>query len=264
MNLISPRVEGLIRQVANDIIMPRFRNLNAADIKEKSPGDLVTIADKESELHLSEGLSYLMPHARVIGEEATASDPSILDGINHGSTWLIDPIDGTSNFAEGKSPFGVMIALLNDGERMAGWMFDPIADRMCRAFAGGGAYVNGERITARETGADLPLAALAMHFLPTERRDDIERRAVGKFEIVPIPRCAAEQYPRLVLGQNDIALFERSLPWDHAAGALFVAEAGGVVRRTDGSAYKIGDGRSGLIGAASPRMWDKAAAILFG
>jgi fructose-1,6-bisphosphatase/inositol monophosphatase family enzyme len=264
MHLLSDPVEALIRTVAAEIVMPRFRNLQAADIEEKSPGDLVTIADKESELALAEGLSLIMPNARVIGEEATAADPDVMNGINDGPVWLIDPIDGTSNFAEGKPPFGLMIALLEDGERAGGWMFDPITGRMCHAVAGGGAYVNGERIIARESGARLPIASLAMHFLTPERREDVARRSNGKFEVVPIPRCAAEQYPRLTLGQNDIALFERSLPWDHAAGALFVEEAGGVVRRIDGSAYRVGDGRSGLIGAASPRLWDEAATILFG
>jgi fructose-1,6-bisphosphatase/inositol monophosphatase family enzyme len=187
-----------------------------------------------------------------------------MDGINDGLVWLIDPIDGTSNFAEGKSPFGLMIALLTDGERTAGWMYDPITQRMCHASAGAGAFINGARITAHETGAPLPVAALATGFMKPEARADVEQRAAGTFEIVPIPRCAAEQYPRLVLGQNDISLFQRSLPWDHAPGALFLEEAGGVILRTDGSPYRVGDGGSGLIGASSRRMWDRAAEILFG
>jgi fructose-1,6-bisphosphatase/inositol monophosphatase family enzyme len=136
--------------------------------------------------------------------------------------------------------------------------------RMCHAARDQGAFINGERITARESGSALPIAAIATGFLPEERRADIERRADGKLSIVPIPRCAAEQYPRIALGTNDIALFERSLPWDHAPGALFVEEAGGVIRRNDGSEYRVGDGRTGLLGAASPRLWDEAARILFG
>jgi len=88
--------------------------------------------------------------------------------------------------------------------------------------------------------------------------------ARSRLTLVDIPRCAAEQYPRLVLGQNDIALFERTLPWDHAAGALFLAESGGRIARPDGSPYIVGDGRKGLLGAASPRLWDESAKILFG
>jgi fructose-1,6-bisphosphatase/inositol monophosphatase family enzyme len=264
MHSLSPQVEALIRQTATEIVLPRFRNLLASEISEKSPGDHVTIADHESEVRLSEGLARILPEARVIGEEACAADPSVMEGINEGFVWIIDPIDGTSNFAQGIAPFGLMVALLNDGEREAGWMFDPVTARMCHAARDQGAFINGERITARESGSALPIAAIATGFLPEERRADIERRADGKLSIVPIPRCAAEQYPRIALGTNDIALFERSLPWDHAPGALFVEEAGGVIRRNDGSEYRVGDGRTGLLGAASPRLWDEAARILFG
>lgn len=263
MHILSDSVESLLRDTARAVVLPRFRNLAASEIEEKSPGDHVTIADRESEARLYDGLSRIMPHARIIGEEACAADPGVLDGINDGLVWLIDPIDGTSNFAAGITPFGMMIALLNGGAREAGWMFDPIANRMCHAMRGAGAFVDGNKITARETGSALPVAALAMHFLPLQRREDLSGRSAGKLDIAPIPRCAAEQYPRLALGQNDIALFERSLPWDHAAGALFLEEAGGIIRRTDGSAYHVGDGRSGLLGASSRRMWDTGARILF-
>ena len=80
--------------------------------------------------------------------------------------------------------------------------------------------------------------------------------------MVDIPRCAAEQYPRLVLGENDVALFERTLAWDHAAGALFVNEAGGMAARPDGSAYRVDDARRGLVGAASPALWEAMAVRL--
>jgi fructose-1,6-bisphosphatase/inositol monophosphatase family enzyme len=101
-----------------------------------------------------------------------------------------------------------------------------------------------------------------VYFMTEEQRAEIARRAAGKFTLVDIPRCAAEQYPRLVLGQNDVSLFERSLPWDHAAGALLLNESGAKLARRDGSPYVIGDNKRGLLGAASPRMWDLAAEIL--
>ncbi len=117
---------------------------------------------------------------------------------------------------------------------------------------------------AIESGAALPIAALAVKYMSPERSADILQRADGLFTPVDIPNCAAEQYPRLVLGQNDIAIFERSLPWDHAPGSLFVNEAGGRLTRRDGSPYVVGDGKTGLLGAASPRIWDEAARVLFG
>ena len=263
MHPLSPSVEILLRQTAEAIVLPRFRNLAAHEIEEKSAGEIVTAADRESEARLAEGLYRLLPAASIVGEEACETNPELANCINDGIVWLIDPIDGTANFAEGKTPFGLMIALLEDGQRRAGWIFDPVANRMCHANSGGGAFVNREPITARESGASLPIAELGMKFLSPERRADVARRVEKKFVIAPFARCAAEQYPRLALGQNDIALFERSLPWDHAPGALFVEEAGGVVRRPDGSEYRVGDRRSGLIAASSKKMWDVAAEVLF-
>jgi fructose-1,6-bisphosphatase/inositol monophosphatase family enzyme len=260
---LSNPIEALLRDVAAEIVMPRFRALRAHEISEKSPGDLVTIADKESEIRLAEGLAAILPEARIVGEEATEADPSLLDRLDDGLVWLIDPIDGTSNFAEGISPFALMIALLDNGVRAGGWIYDPVANRLCHALRGRGAFVNHNRVQARETGTSLPVAALATRFMTPEKRSDVEARAVGRLTIAPIPRCAGDQYPQLVLGQADIAVFERALPWDHAAGALFLEEAGGILRRTDGSAYHVGDGRSGLLGAASERLWDNAARILF-
>lgn len=257
-------VAALMRQVARDIVMPRFRNLTADEIAEKAANDFVTIADKESELRLSEGLSAILPEAGIIGEEACAADPAILERAGDGLNWIIDPIDGTGNFAAGNPPFGIMVALADAGTTLAGWILDPLTGRLCHALRGGGSHIDGQTVRARESDGDLPIAALAVYFMTDEERADIQRRSKGAFAVVDIPRCAAEQYPRLVLGQNDVSVFARTLPWDHAAGSLFVNEAGGVCQRLDGTPYVVGDVRRGLLGASSPRLWDQAARQLFG
>jgi len=256
-------VAALMRQVARDIVMPRYRNLSADEISEKAADDFVTIADRESELRLAEGLAKILPEASIIGEEACAADPAILERAGEGLNWIIDPIDGTGNFAAGRPPFGIMIALADAGTTLAGWIFDPLTSRLCHGVLGAGSHINRERVHARESAADLPVAALAVYFMTPEERAEIQGRSAGKFTLVDIPRCAAEQYPRLVLGENDISVFSRTLPWDHAAGTLFLNEAGGCCQRLDGSPYKVGDQRRGLLGASSPRLWDMAAKLLF-
>jgi len=263
MDALTTSVAALMRQVAADVVMPRYRNLAADEIIEKAADELVTIADRESELRLQEGLARLLPEAGIVGEEACAADPALVDKLGHGLNWLIDPIDGTSNFAAGRPPFGLMIALVDGGETLAGWMLDPLTDRLCHAARGKGATINGEPVHARESGAPLPVAGLSLLFVRPEDRQGLIDRAEGKLEMADIPRCAAEQYPRIVLGVNDLALFERTLPWDHAPGALFVNEAGGRVARPDGSPYRVDDQRKGMIAAASPAMWDRAADILY-
>lgn len=264
MHALYRPVAMMMEQVAAEIMLPRFRRLSASEIAEKTPGDFVTIVDRESEDFLSAALARLLPEARVVGEEAAAADPTILDGLHEGVAWVIDPLDGTMNFAEGKHPFAIMIALIADGETQAGWILDPIDGRICHAAIGGGAFVDGERVHTEPTAGPRPIGAIATYFLPPERQADIERRCEGRIDLVAIPRCAGEQYPRLVLGQNDLTLFERSWPWDHLPGALFLEEAGGRIARPDGTPYRVAMPGKGLLATASPRLWDDAAEILFG
>lgn len=265
MSALSASVAALMREVAAQVVIPRYRNLAAEEIIEKAKDELVTIADREAEERLNEGVARLLPEATIIGEEAVSADPTVLDRAGNGLNWLIDPIDGTSNFAAGKPPFGLMIALVDGGIVQESWMLDPLTDRLCHAVRGKGADVNGERVQARSTGAALPVAGLSLLFVNPADREVVKARAEGRLEMADIPRCAAEQYPRIVLGVHDLAMFERTLPWDHAPGALFVNEAGGRVARPDGTPYVIGvEPGKGLLAACSPAMWDRAAAILYG
>lgn len=259
---LDQAVAALLRQVARDVVLPRYQNLAAHEVEEKAADDLVTIADKESELRLNDGLSRILPEAGLIGEEACAADPAIVDRLSNGLHWIIDPIDGTGNFAAGRPPFGIMVALADNGATLAGWILDPLTDRLCNAVLDSGAFINGERVTARGSGEALPIAGISTLYMNSKEREIFMDRAQGRLRLVDIPRCAAEQYPRLVLGQNDISLFERTLPWDHAAGVLLLNEAGGRCCRMDGSPYRVGDDRRGMLAASTPAIWDEAARIL--
>lgn len=263
-SVLRDRVPALMRDVAATTIMPRFRMLASEDIVEKSPGEIVTRADREAELRLYDGLDALGLDARIVGEEAVAESPGLLRGIGDGQVWLIDPLDGTANFAAGRQPFGLMVALIENGIPLAGWLLDPVSGRMCDAVRGGGARCDGASVRARPTGPNKPVAALATQFMSPELRAHIHARAARRLDLVPIPRCAAEHYPRLCLGQNDVALFQRTLPWDHTAGVLFLTEAGGHTTRWDGSPYRVGDGKAGLLAASNPRLWALAADVLLG
>jgi fructose-1,6-bisphosphatase/inositol monophosphatase family enzyme len=260
MHALSASVEALLRTVSAEIVMPRYQKLAAHEIEEKSPGDQVTIADREAELRLNDGLSGILP-AGLVGEEACAADPSLMDGLESGTHWIIDPIDGTANFAAGRPHFGLMVALVADGLAQAGWMFDPVLNRMCHAALGHGAFIDGERVTARESGEALPVAAVSFKYQDPTRRAELIALLAGNVRAADPPMCAAEQYPRIALGTNDIALFERTLPWDHVPGALFLGEAGGTVARMDGGAYQFWDKGRGLLAASSPAMWERAAKL---
>lgn len=263
---VRGRVRQLLRTTAATAILPRFGQLRQTEITEKKPGELVTIADRQSEQILTEGLLGLLANSRVIGEEASEADPHLLDGADKGLVWLVDPLDGTANFAAGRGPFGVIVALAADGEIVSGWLYDPMADRICFAAKDRGAWMefgnsNPEPLRVKPPSGR-PVASLATQFMPPHVRDGVERRAAETLELQAIPRCAAEHYPRLCLGKNDVALFQRTLPWDHAAGALLLTEAGGCVRRWNGQPYQFHDKEVGILAATSNALWDDAADLL--
>lgn len=259
--MIHKKVSALLRTVSKQIILPHYRTLKSSEIEEKSPGDLVTIADKLSEEALSNGLSKIIADAKIVGEEACADNPDILEYLLAEQCWIIDPIDGTGNYARGDGAFGIIIALSQQNRTIAGWMYDPIKDRLCHAYLDEGAYVDDVRIRTKHHEPSLPVAALATGYMDKQQKEDVRKRADGNYEIVPIPMCAAEQYPLLAQGTHNVSIFERTLPWDHAAGILFLNEAGGKAARWDGSDYRPADKNTGLLGASSPKLWEQAAKI---
>ena len=252
-------VIAVLHEAANRAILPRYQHLKPGEIIEKAADDLVTIADRESEAILAEGLAQLLPEATIVGEEAAHADPSLLNRLGDALCWIIDPIDGTHNFAHGQPPFGILIALAEAGETIAGWIYDPLTQRLCHAARAAGAFINSERITARGSGSTPPVAAISLLFADEARRAALKTHIAPHYRLVDIPRCAAEQYPRLTLGTNDVSIFERTRAWDHAAGVLFLGEAGGMAAREDGSPYRVDDQRRGMIAAASPALWEELA-----
>ncbi|MES2494326.1 MAG: inositol monophosphatase family protein [Pseudomonadota bacterium] len=257
---LTAGVHALMHEAVTRAIMPRYQRLAEHQITEKAADDVVTIADAEAEDILSEGLAKLLPEAAIVGEEAAHADPAVLDRLGDGLCWIIDPLDGTNNFAAGRPPFGVLVALAERGSAIGGWIYDALTGRFCHAVAGRGAWIDGQVVRARTTGQSPPVAAISLVFADPARRAALSRDIAPHYSVVDIPRCAAEQYPRIVLGQNDLSIFERTLAWDHAAGVLFVNEAGGKAARPDGSPYRVDRHLDpGLLAAATPALWHDLA-----
>ncbi len=259
-------VEEVMRTVASQVIVPRFRALADDEIEDKGEDDLVTVADREAEELLSEALLDLLPGARVVGEEQTARQPNLLEKLDEGAVWLVDPLDGTHNFIEGKPCFAVMIALLSQGETVAAWLLDPLRDVMARAERGAGAWLNNQRVRA---DVDAPAAedlrgAVLVKYMPRDLREQVIDRLPRISEALPGTRCAGAEYPAIAAGRQDFAVFWRTLPWDHAPGALFVTEAGGVAARFDGKPYRVSEERTGLLVARNRAVWDEAQRVLLG
>ena len=253
-------VAALMRETAEKTLLKHYQHLESADIIDKAADDVVTIADTESEIMLAEGLAKILPEAAIVGEEAAHADPAIFDRLSDRLCWIIDPLDGTNNYAVGKPPFGILLALAEKGETVAGWIYDPLTGRLCTAHRGQGAWLNGERFSARSSGAEKPIAAISLVFVDQVQREALLEHIAPHYTLVDIPRCAAEQYPRIGLGVNDVSLFERTYAWDHAAGVLFLNESGGKAARPDGTPFRVDRHlEPGLIGASSPALFDTMA-----
>jgi fructose-1,6-bisphosphatase/inositol monophosphatase family enzyme len=258
------RVGALMAEAAERLILPRFRALAKDEIEEKSPGELVTVADREAEALLTAGLAALLPGSRVIGEEACSIDPRLLDSLGQGTVWLVDPLDGTGNFAAGRPDFAVMVALLRDGATQAGWIFNPLSGQLARAELGGGAWLGGQRLQATPGAPGGKLRGSMGRFMPDEMQSTLAGRLSSGAERLPGLMSAGVEYPMIAVGERDFAFYWRTLAWDHAPGVLFVNEAGGKAARRDGSAYEPAIEGNGLLAAASPDRWEAAHRLLFG
>ena len=261
----------LVRAVARAEIMPRFRHLSPTDIEAKTgPLDLVTVADEAAETALIKGLRARHPRAVMVGEEGAGRDPSLLAAIAHAPLcFIIDPIDGTANFAAGLPLFGCMVAATVHGETVAAVIHDPVGDDSAIAFKGEGAWMeasDGARVRLR-VAPPKPLAAMAgslsWRFMPEPRRSQVCARlprVAGAWDY----RCAAHQYRLQAAGHCDFNIFHRLMPWDHAAGVLLHQEAGGYAARLDGTPYSPASSEGGLICAADRASWQALFDGLFG
>jgi fructose-1,6-bisphosphatase/inositol monophosphatase family enzyme len=263
---VLDQVSDLIREVAATIVLPRFRHLRSGEVHQKAPGDTVTIADQESERALTRGLTGLLPGSEVVGEEAVAADPSILRRVgDRGAVWIVDPVDGTNNFAAGKTPFAVMVALLRAGEPVASWILDVVDDRMTVAEAGSGATIDGVRVKTRtdDPGPAALRGVVAHKYLTADLRAQSAANAHRLAEVTAGHHCAGYEYPAVATDEQQFALFWRILPWDHVPGSLIVREAGGTVLHLDGSDYRPTDSERGLLVAPNADIWHTVRGTLF-
>jgi fructose-1,6-bisphosphatase/inositol monophosphatase family enzyme len=263
-------ISALIAQAAAEEIMPRFTNLKADEVREKGPGDLVTVADEAMEHRLTPILSRMLPEALVVGEEACAADPRLLFRLDDAkSAWVIDPIDGTANFAEGRPYFGVMVALLDHGEPIAAWIHDPVARSTATAAKGEGAWVGGhgtgQRLAVSTPPADPHDLTGTIHVGASMGPALAERVKARRDRVKPIRslRAAAHEYLRLAKGEMDFTLFNKLMPWDHAPGVLIHREAGGQGRYFDGGEYHAAQTKkSGLLMAPDASSWSALRRLL--
>jgi fructose-1,6-bisphosphatase/inositol monophosphatase family enzyme len=169
--------------------------------------------------------------------------------------WLLDPLDGTRNFARGNADFGVLLAWVTGGLVRAGWLVLPARNETFVAETGSGAFRNGVRI---EVPADPPpkpwRGSVYVRFMPESLTTAITHAGAGRFQPLAECGCAAVEYTNVLEGRKEFALYYRLLPWDHASPALILSEAGGRVEHLDGQPYNLRSGDQVTVVARDGRI----------
>jgi fructose-1,6-bisphosphatase/inositol monophosphatase family enzyme len=223
-------VEEAVRKAAAAEIMPRFRQLAAHEIDQKTgPHDLVTDADRKAEEYLTGALTALLPGSVVVGEEAVHANPATYEAIRGDApVWIVDPVDGTRQFVHGDPGFCTLVALALDGVVHASWTFAPAREEFATAVRGRGAVVDGTPLRSGSPAPGSELRVATSH--PDYTTEEQKRALLGlRTEGVRPRPCgsAGLEYLAVARGELDATAFSWEAAWDHAAGLLLVEEAGG-------------------------------------
>ena len=252
----------IVRHAAKTEILPRFRNLSDASIRTKSaPDDLVTDADQGAERLISQAIVELLPTATIIGEEAVAEGSARLADIAGAELALIiDPVDGTWNFAHGLNQFGVILGATSFGETIFGLLYDPLADDWVVARRDEGAYFARPDGTQRRLSVSdtTELAGMvgstSIRLFPKPQQYQLAATFPDVQRMMAFG-CACHEYRTMAFGHIDFLLAGKLMPWDHAAGLLIHQEAGGHAALLDGTPYAPTLHQGRLLAANSRASW---------
>ncbi len=257
------KIFEVLRENADKHILPYYKSMDAEQIREKAPGNLVTEADEASEEYLTKVLPKLIPDSLVVGEEAVYKDKNVLKCLDADQpVWIVDPIDGTYNFTHGRSNWGVLLSLSYMGEIVFGVMYDVLNQQFIFAKKGEGTYICGAdniKKPLQMTAPDKPTSqycghvggAQAWHF-----------KKLNPFcgQISNI-RCSLHDYWSLVTGKIDFTFHSSTTPWDHSAPSIIIKEAGGYIAAgADADPYNVRQRQKYLLSTYNQADWQEMAA----
>jgi fructose-1,6-bisphosphatase/inositol monophosphatase family enzyme len=271
MNIDMQKIEAAIREVAATEIMPRWRNLNAGDIAQKTgPDDLVTVADGASERALSAMLTALYPDSVVVGEEVVEANPATMDYLRGDKpVWVIDPIDGTMGFSKGQPEFDVMLALVQKGELLGGWIYAPVDNDFYMGEKGAGVMrIDGQGMRTTLSAPSFTSLKDFTGILGKKLLSDAQRTAItekqSQFKGIISTVCAGHDYAKMLRGDAHFAYYGKNMPWDHLPGLAMLSMLGFHYTKQDGSAYRAGDTSGGIVVAPDKQSCDDIRRLFAG
>ena len=250
-------MEGAVRKAARSLVRD-FGEVEQLQVSKKGPGDFVTNADLKSERILRRELTHARPDYSLLLEESGATE-----GKDPSHIWLVDPLDGTSNFLHGIPHFSITVALQREGKIVAGVILDPIHDEFFWAEKGCGAFLNNHRlrVSARKNLED-SLLAYGEPFGGRPGKDAFARvlpLVMEKTAGIRRSGAAAQDLAYVAAGRFDGYWEEGLKPWDMAAGILLVQEAGGYVTEIQGGRDML---QSGSILATNSALYSSVSTLL--
>lgn len=256
------RLAEIVSLAADAEILPRFRKLGDGAVREKTSAlDLVTDADEQAEAAIRKAVAKAYPHAFFVGEESVEKDRSLLDKIGDADmAVIVDPVDGTNNFAWGLPLFGVLLAVTLKGKTVGGLIYDPLGHDCSFAIAGEGAWHKADSGATYDLKVSKakPLGAMigvsSWYNMPEPQRTALTAN-FAKVRAAFSYRCAAYEYRLIANGHIDFAIYNKLMPWDHAAGVLIHLEAGGYSAQLSGEPYSPAIHQGGILLAPDKASW---------
>jgi myo-inositol-1(or 4)-monophosphatase len=258
MPYLSPALNVMIAAArkASRALIRDFGEVENLQVSLKGPADFVSNADRRTERILIEELSRTRPGYGFLVEES-----GTIEGPDKTHRFIIDPLDGTTNFLHSIPQFAISSALEREGQSVSALVYNPISDELCIAEKGHGAYLNDKRlrVAARKQMRDA-LSATGIPFMGKDGHERFLGELAAVMAVSPGVRrfgSAALDLAWLAAGRYD-AYWERGLQiWDIAAGVLLVREAGGVVSALDGGARMLERGNTLAANEALPPQFLK-------
>ncbi|MCL1839348.1 MAG: inositol monophosphatase [Propionibacteriaceae bacterium] len=249
MLIPTEKVSQILFDVSDRVIMSRYGKLGSNEIEEKSPGDPVTVADREAEAEIGEALSSYAAEDLVVGEESVYADARIMDALPTAEhAWVLDPIDGTSNFTKGLPDFAVMLAELRYGVTVRSWIYQPVYQKLYVGEVGAGVELNGVPLKRKVSDRTVPAGAIYIRVQDEEQLGIQVRRSWGS---------AGIDYPKLLEAEIDFLSYRSMFPWDHLPAGLMINELGGKIASEEGIPYAAGVVGRRVISAMSDFTWKR-------
>lgn len=223
MGALLKAAVAAVKLVTAEEIMPRYLKVSH---KHKGDGSLCTEADLAAQSSLTRKLQGIL-NVPVLGEEMTAAEQHALWKEGNDGLWCIDPIDGTSNFVRGLPYFAVSAALIREGKSVLGVVYDPVANEMFAAEQERGAFLNSEKLVAREAEGTLAQALACVDFKHLKKKLATQLATNPPYSSQRNFGASALDWCYTAMGRNDLYLHGGQKLWDYAAGLLILQESGG-------------------------------------